>query len=168
MKTIKEPTQQNVIVTQLRQFAELCDGRQKMFYEQQLRDVHKIRCASIHDVFDETDICRIKSYVRPEPRMCYKNAHLLKALFPDKVQYTEGYVAIFNGGFGIKHAWNKVGDVYVDVTFEMALNEDPTKELYMALGTYNLTTITKVTSETGYYGSIYNHRIIDIIKQQTK
>ena len=109
-----------------------------------------------------------KELCKARAKNVLKNAHLLKALFPDKVQYTEGYVAIFNGGFGIKHAWNKVGDVYVDVTFEMALNEDPTKELYMALGTYNLTTITKVTSETGYYGSIYNHRIIDIIKQQTK
>ena len=164
MKTIKEPTQQNVIVTQLRQFSELCSGRQKMFYEQQLRDVHKVQCVSIHDVFDATEIYRIKRYVKPEPRMCYRNAHLLTALFPDRVQYIEGYVAIFNGGWGIEHAWNKVGDVYVDVTFEMALNEDPTKELYMALGTYNLATITEVTSETGYYGSIYNHRIINILK----
>ena len=64
------------------------------------------------------------------------------------------------------HGTKKVGDKYVDLTFEIALGEDPTKELYMALGEYNLTTITMVTSETGYYGSIYNQRFINSIKNK--
>ena len=165
---IIEPTEQNAIVTQTKKYAELCSGRQKAFYEQQLKDLHRIRCVSVNDVFMKDEIKLIRKCVKPQPKLCYKNAHLLTALFPDRVQYTEGYVTIFNGGFGIEHAWNKVGGVYIDITFEMALKKDPTKELYMALGTYNLTTITQVTSETGYYGSIYNQRLINLLKQETK
>lgn len=40
--------------------------------------------------------------------------------------------------FQLKDAWNKVGDVYVDVTYEMALKSDVTKELYMALSATTL------------------------------
>lgn len=157
--------EQNAILTQTAQFAKLCSGRQKEYYEQQLKDFHRVQCVSVKDVFTDDEIRLIRRVVKPQAKQCYRNAHLLTALFPDRVQYTEGQVTIFNGGFGIEHAWNKVGDVYVDITFEMALGEDPTKELYMALGTYNLTTITQVTSETGYYGSIYNQRFINLINK---
>lgn len=157
---------QNAILTQTAQFAKLCGGMQKKYYEQQLKDFHHVQCVSVKDVFTDDELRLIRRVVKPQAKECYRNAHLLTALFPDRVQYTEGQVTIFNGGFGIDHAWNKVGDVYVDITFEMALGEDPTKELYMALGTYNLTTITQVASETGYYGSIYNQRFINLINKR--
>lgn len=152
--------EQNAIITQLKKFASLSSYRQKVFYEQQIKDLQKVHVVSVHDVFTQDEIRRIKKIVRPLPRMCYRNAHRMVELFPDKCQYVEGFTTIFNGGFPIEHAWNKVGDVYVDVTYEMALKSDVTKELYMALGTYNLMTITQATSGTGYYGGIYTHRYI--------
>jgi hypothetical protein len=158
-KKVKE-AEQNAIITQLKQFASLGSDRQRAFYEQELKDLHKVQVVSVHDVFTQDEIRRIKKIVRPLPRMCYRNAHLMVELFPDKCQYVEGFTTIFNGGFPIEHAWNKVGNVYVDVTYEMALEQDVKKELYMALGAYNLMTITQAISETGYYGGIYTHRYI--------
>lgn len=59
------------------------------------------------------------------------------------------------GAFGIEHAWNKVGDKYVDITMELALQRDPTEEEYMALGEYNQETVVSICSEMGFYGSVY-------------
>lgn len=165
MKNAKE-VKQNAILTQTEYFAKVCDGLQKKFYEQQLQDYHEVKCVRLSEVFTKEEICTIKMVVKPKKKECYRTAHLLTALFPDRVQYVEGQVAIFNGAFGIEHAWNKVDGKYVDVTFELALGEKPEEELYMALGEYNLTTITMVTSETGYYGSIYNERFINANKNR--
>ena len=155
---------QNAILTQTEYFAKVCDGLQKKFYEQQLQDFHEVKCVKLSDIFTNDEVRTIKMVVNPKKKECYRNAHLLTALFPDRAQYVEGQVAIFNGAFGVEHAWNKVDGKYIDLTFEIALGEDPTKELYMALGEYNLNTITMVTSETGYYGSIYNQRFINANK----
>ena len=59
------------------------------------------------------------------------------------------------GAFGIEHAWNKVGDKYVDITMELVLDRDPTKEEYMALGEYEQETVVSICSEVGFYGSVY-------------
>lgn len=151
---------ENVILKEAQYFAEVCGGLQKKFFAQQLKDYKQVECVSVYDVFNDEEILKIKNFVKPKEKECYKNAHLLSILFPEKVKYVEGKVAIFGGTLGIEHAWNKVGDVYVDLTFEMALNKDVTKELYMSLGVYDLDTITQITSETGYYGNVYNQIFI--------
>ena len=60
------------------------------------------------------------------------------------------------GAFGIEHAWNKVGDKYVDITMELALGRDVNEEEYMSLGEYDEETITRITNKTEFYGNIYN------------
>lgn len=54
----------------------------------------------------------------PVVKECYKNAHLLTLLFPDRVQYVEGKTNVF---IPIYHAFNRVGNKYIDITFEFAL-----------------------------------------------
>lgn len=147
---------QNAIITQLRRFALLGSDRQKAYYEQQLKDIYEVNVVKLSDAFTNEEIANIKNIVRPQPRMCYKNSHRLVELFPDKCQYVEGFTTILNG-IPIEHAWNKVKDFYVDITFELALDIDVTKELYMALGVYDLSTITKQVSETCYFGGVYNY-----------
>lgn len=78
---------------------------------------------------------------------------MLATLFPD-VLYCEGKVTCF-GSLSIDHAWNKVGDKYVDITLELALQQDVTEEQYMVLGEYDEKTINKVAQQTGYYGQIF-------------
>lgn len=94
----------------------------------------------------------IRRTVRPVVKECYKNAHLLTLLFPDRVQYVEGKTNVF---IPIDHAFNRVGNKYIDITFEFALGLDPTQYEYVAFGEYPAGVIEEIANKTGYYGDIY-------------
>ena len=143
--------------------------KQSDFFAQKLKDGKIVTCVRLEDVFSEEEIEVIKQVVRPEKRMCFKNAHILTSLFPDRVKYVEGEVTICGGGIGIEHAWNLVdGEHYVDLTFELALGEDVTKEGYVMLGAYDAKTLRRVTHKTGYYGGIYNQLYLDALNKKAK
>ena len=143
--------------------------KQSDFFAQKLKDGKIVTCVRLEDVFSEEEIEVIKQAVRPEKRMCFKNAHILTSLFPDRVKYVEGEVTICGGGIGIEHAWNLVdGEHYVDLTFELALGEDVTKEGYVMLGAYDAKTLRRVTHKTGYYGGIYNQLYLDSLNKKAK
>ena len=143
--------------------------KQSDFFAQKLTDGKIVTCVRLEDVFSEEEIEVIKQVVRPEKRMCFKNAHILTSLFPDRVKYVEGEVTICGGGIGIEHAWNLVdGEHYVDLTFELALGEDVTKEGYVMLGAYDAKTLRRVTHKTGYYGGIYNQLYLDALNKKAK
>lgn len=67
---------------------------------------------------EQREIELIRRVVRPEVKGCYRNAHLLTLLFPDRVRYVEGKTHTV---IPIDHAFNRVGDKYIDITFEFAL-----------------------------------------------
>lgn len=94
--------EQNAIITQLMQFASLGSDKQKAFYEQEIKDLHKVHVVSVYNFFTTDEVNRIKKIVRPLPRMCYRNAHRMVELLPDKCKYVEGFTTIFNGGFPIE------------------------------------------------------------------
>lgn len=143
--------------------------KQSDFFAQKLKDGKIVTCVPLCEVFDAKEIDVIKQVVRPEKRMCFKNAHILTSLFPDRVKYVEGEVTICSGGIGIEHAWNFVdGEHYVDLTFELALGEDVTKEGYVMLGAYDAKTLRRVTHKTGYYGGIYNQLYLDALNKKAK
>lgn len=143
--------------------------KQSDFFAQKLKDGKIVTCVRLEDVFNKEEIEVIKQVVRPEKRMCFKNAHILTSLFPDRVKYVEGEVTICGGGIGIEHAWNLVdGEHYVDLTFELALGEDVTKEGYVMLGAYDAKTLRRVTHKTGYYGGIYNQLYLDALNKKAK
>ena len=143
--------------------------KQSDFFAQKLKDGKIVTCVRLEDVFSEEEIELIKMAVRPEKRMCFKNAHILTTLFPDRVKYVEGEVTICGGGIGIEHAWNLVdGEPYGDLTFELALGEDVTKEGYVMLGAYDAKTLRRVTHKTGYYGGIYNQLYLDALNKKAK
>ena len=129
---------ENSLIVELRTFAELIgeEGRQAEFYRQMLKDAKPIEVVRLSEVFTDTEIKAIKKFVKP------------------KVKYVEGKMTCC-GAFGIEHAWNKVGDKYVDITMEIVLDRDPTKEEYMALGEYDQETVVSICSEVGFYGSVY-------------
>ena len=153
-----------------RTYKKLTQGqKQSDFFAQKLKDGKIVTCVRLEDVFSEEEIEVIKQVVRPEKRMCFKNAHILTSLFPDRVKYVEGEVTICGGGIGIEHAWNLVdGEHYVDLTFELALGEDVTKEGYVMLGAYDAKTLRRVTHKTGYYGGIYNQLYLDALNKKAK
>lgn len=66
--------------------------------------------------------------------------------------YCEGKV---NVPIPIDHAFKKDGDAYIDITFEFALNENPSIYEYVTFGEYDAKTIRKAVLKTGYYGEVY-------------
>ena len=143
------------LLSDIEAFAAFTHGKQKDFYLSQLSDAKQVEVVSIYDVFDKYEIEEIKYVVNPEKKMCYRNAHLLTCLFPDKVKYVDGMVAVWNTGFPIDHAFNKVGDKYIDITFEMVLCEDVSKYDYIKFGEYDIDQVENVSEKTGCYGECY-------------
>jgi hypothetical protein len=133
MKSNKE----NSLIVELRTFAKLIgeEGRQAEFYRQMLKDAKPIEITRLSEVFTADEIKAIKRFVNPKPKECFRNATLFAHIYPE-VKYVEGKFTVC-GTFGTEHAWNKVGDKYVDITMELALDRDPTEEEYMALGEYD-------------------------------
>lgn len=150
MKEIK-----NSLIEDINAFAVLASGNQQKYYQDLLKVVEPVKMVSIKKVFSPDEIAKIKRLVRPKKKMCYRNAHLLTCLFPDKVKYVDGRVAVWNTGFPIDHAFNKVGDKYIDITSEMVWGEDVSKYDYIKFGEYDVNQLDYVTEKTGYYGECY-------------
>lgn len=155
----------NVTINHWNAFATLCSGKQSAYYKEKISCARECSCVSFKDVFTKDEVSDILSYCRLEKRQCYMNATRLAMLFPDRVKYVEGEVAILNGALSIEHAWNLVDGVfYVDLTFEHVLGEDVTKLSYVSIGAYDVDTIRNVAVETGVYGGVFNHLYIKKIK----
>lgn len=122
---------ENFIIGQIRQIASMTSGRQKEFFTFKLEHAKEVAPVSIRDVFTAEEIERIKREVRPEKKHCFKNATLMAQYFPDVV-YVEGELGIM-GVIGTEHAFNRKGDKYFDVTMEMCLGKDVTKESYVSI-----------------------------------
>lgn len=116
-----EEVKENSLIVELRTFAKLIgeEGRQAEFYRQMLRDAKPIEVVRLSEVFTDTEIKAIKRFVNPKVKECYRNATLFSHIYPE-VKYVEGKMTCC-GAFGIEHAWNKVGDKYVDITMELVL-----------------------------------------------
>lgn len=127
---------------------------QSRYYKCLLKSAKQVKIVRAADILSDYELNVIKTIIKPQPKECYKNAHLLCILFPDKFKYCEGKVNLF---INIDHAFNKVGDSYIDITFEFALNENPCLYEYVSFGEYDAETIEKVSEETGYYGDIYRY-----------
>lgn len=122
---------ENFIISYMRQIASITSGRQKEFFTFKLEHAKEVALVSIRDVFTAEEIERIKREVRPEKKHCFKNATLMTKLFPDVV-YVEGELGIA-GVIGTEHAFNRKGDKYFDITVEMCLGSDVTKESYVSI-----------------------------------
>ena len=147
----------NKIIKELRQFAEIMQGKQKEYYERMIADATPVRITPLSEVFNKYEIDMIKRVIKPEAKQCYKNASDLCVLFPDRVKYVEGRFTVC-GLFSTEHAWNKVGDKYIDITAELALNNNINEEEYVALGEYAESEILSYLIESKVYGGIYGQK----------
>lgn len=150
MKEIKSS-----LIEDINAFAVLASGNQQKYYQDLLKVVEPVKMVSIKEVFSPEEIKKIKQLVRPKKKMCYRNAHLLTCLFPDRVKYVDGRVCVTDIGIPIDHAFNRVGDKYVDITFEMVWNEDTTNYEYIKFGEYDSDHVEMAAEETGIYGECY-------------
>lgn len=145
----------NPIINEIEVMQRITTGRQNEYYSDLLQTAKPVNVVSVKDVFTPEEISLIKERIRPKKRQCYRNASLLTYLFPD-VMYIEGK-AMPENFFPIDHAFNKVGDFYIDITFELVLGEDVTKTDYVVLGEYDNNQVIEVSDETGIWGGCYNY-----------
>lgn len=148
----------NKIIKELRQFEEIMQGKQKEYYERMIADATPVRITPLSEVFNEYEIDMIKRVIKPEAKQCYKNASDLCVLFPDRVKYVEGRFTVC-GLFSTEHAWNKVGDKYIDITMEIALKCNPAEDI--ALGEYDESEILPYLFESKVYGGIYEQKFLE-------
>lgn len=112
---------ENPIIEELQAFTKLgLKGKQQAYYEQMAADAKPVQCVSIYDVFTDEEIRLIKEQLRPRRNQCYRNAALLADYFPDRVKYVEGFG--WNGLTKVEHAFNRVGEKYIDITYEIAID----------------------------------------------
>lgn len=148
------------IIKELCQLAEIMNGRAKKYYESMIADATPVRIATLSEVFNEYEIDMMKRVIKPEAEQCYKNATLLCTMFPDRVKYVEGKFTVAHT-ISTVHAWNKVGDKYIDITMEIALECNPAEEEYIALGEYDESEILPYLFESKVYGGIYEQRFLE-------
>ena len=132
---------ESVIIEEMRAFLRLgLPERQRKYFADTIDVAKRVEVVPAADVFNEREIELIRRVVRPEVKGCYRNAHLLTLLFPDRVRYVEGKTHTV---IPIDHAFNRVGDKYIDITFEFALELDPTQYEYVAFGEFRRALLRK-------------------------
>lgn len=154
------------IIQEIQTFQRITTGKQKEYYTELLRNIKPVKVVPLKDVFTEEEIKRIKQ-INIRQNECYRNSHLLTSLFPGRVMYVEGKVLLENL-IPIDHAFNRVGDVYIDVTFELALKLDVTRQRYASIAEYDSHTISRIASATGYWGDYYRYEWIRKYKNNGK
>lgn len=133
----------------------VCDGKRKEFLEAMKADLKPCSVVPLKTIFSEHQIKCIKKAV--EVKQCFKNAYEVAEIIEmmnGTAKYVDGRVLVANF-LPIEHAWNKVGDLYVDATFELCLGYDVTKELYASLAEYDVSHVREVLLDRRYYGEIY-------------
>ena len=147
----------SVIIDELKQIATLLNGKQREAYEEMITDAKVVEIVPMSEVFTAQEIEVIKKVVKPKQHECYKNAYQLAMLFSDKVRYCEGKMTVANKLVGIEHAWNKVGNKYIDITMELVLGHDMTQygEEYVSLGDWGSKELLDISQRMGFYGGVY-------------
>ena len=69
------------------------------------------------------------------------------------VEYVEGKVKL-ECGISVEHAFNRKGDKYFDITWELALNDKTDGVEYLSIGEYSQETINRIAIENEVYGDI--------------
>jgi len=152
------------IISFLEKLTQITSGYQRQMYEKMLSDSKIIRCTSIYSIFSEDEIRKIKMEIHPRQKECYKNSYLLTECDIPDIMYCEGYMSCM--GIPIEHAFNKVGDKYIDITAELALHRDIDNDEYVVFGEYTNKEVMDVISKTKFYGGIYNKLFIESIENK--
>lgn len=123
------------IIKEIKQILDLPLGKmQRKYYIDLFNALKPVKVVRAADILEDYELDYIRHVIKPKPKECYRNAHLLCEAFPDRFKYCEGKV---NVPIPIDHAFNSVDDVYIDITFEFALNENPSVYEYVVFGEYD-------------------------------
>jgi len=158
----------NLIIDELNAVAGLdWNLEQKAFYEQKAADARPVECVPMRDVFTPEQLRFLfkNAGYKTQQKMCYKNAADLILIieqwyflldFDLPTKYVEGYAYRY-GTLPIEHAFVKIGDKYIDPTFERALHLDIRNEMYVSCIELDPETMVRYQLETGFYGELYQY-----------
>lgn len=133
---------------------------QKAWFEQQANDARPVQCVRMRDAFTPDVLDFIRKNYKTQQKMCYRNAAILVSLLTacwvnrPRIKYVEGFAYAY-GLLPIEHAFVKVGDLYVDPTFERALHRDVRKEIYASCIELDPIVMEQYQYETGFFGELY-------------
>lgn len=157
----------NRIIEELRAKASFdWNPEQKAWFEQQANDARPVQCVRMRDAFtpEQLQFLFKNTGYKTQQKMCYRNAADLVERVAwmaghfdpgvPETKYVEGFAYCY-GLLPIEHAFVKVGDLYVDPTFERALHRDVRNELYVSCIEFDFETMAKYQAETGFYGELY-------------
>lgn len=93
---------ESVIIEEMRAFLQMgLNPKQRQYFADTIAVAKRVEIVRAADVFNDYELEIIRDVLKPQPQQCYRNAHLLCQLFPERVQYCEGKVLAF---FPIEHA----------------------------------------------------------------
>lgn len=137
------------------------ESRQWQWYSSMLTDGVGVRVLRAEKVLGEEILRRLRGVCDFQPKRCYRNAWYaglyLKGVMGMDVKYVEGKMGMEGIPMGIDHAWNRIGDLYVDFTCEFVLGDNPEKSAYLAIGEWTIDYATDVFLKEGVYGGVYEH-----------
>lgn len=164
VNTLHELSENQPAKSLLQMIAQSTQGLQHNMFKQKCEDLQYVKIVSIYDVFTDDEIRQIKRLVNPKPKCCFENAwKLCDRLHTHNITYCEGYMELH--GLPIEHAFNKVDGKYVDITIELALEDDPTKDPHAVYGDFDTDTVRKILLQNGYYGNIYETNFMNKYKK---
>ena len=141
---------------------------QKAYFVQRAKDARPVECVRMCDVFTPEQMDFLRQNYHTKQKQCYKNASILVSLLShpwgrylnwEPVKYVEGF-SYACGLLPIEHAFVKIGDKYIDPTFERALHRDVRNEMYVSCIELEPGEMDRLQAETGYYGELYQYSYI--------
>lgn len=145
--------------------------QQDRWFKQRLADAKPVSVISMQKVVPEFDDVLVKG-LGFEKKQCYKNASLMTSWLygfgeTDKeIKYVEGMVCDPECPLPISHAWVKIGDQYIDPTFEKVLERNVEECEYVALGEWSWPELWAVLEKTEVYGDIYRYKYVEKLEQE--
>lgn len=148
-------------INYIKNLCRVSEGETRQMWNEYKRRSKVVKLTPIREVLTDEEINFILEYIRPRQNECYRNAHEATRILG--VKYVEGFVEV--GGLPIDHAFNRRGDKYFDITFELVLKEEA-KE-YVSSWDINGLECNRIALATGIYGS-YGRFLFDEILQRRK
>lgn len=76
---------ESVIIEEMRAFMRLdLNPRQKQYFADTIAVAKRVDIVRAADVFNDYELEIIRDILKPQPQQCYRNAHLLCQLFPER------------------------------------------------------------------------------------
>ena len=97
---------ESIIIKEMQDFIRLgLNPKQEQYLTDTIAVAKRVEIVRAADVFSDYELKIIRDVLKPQKQQCYRNAHLLCQLFPERVRYCEGKTNAF---IPIDHAFNRV------------------------------------------------------------